>query len=271
MSRTSVRSEWKALETVHARASANVRLASPESDWNGIAASRFRLGQADVSLPPLGVPAFGVNYGEPLRLERTLHGRRTSGDVSPGQLAILPPDADTRWIFDRMGDIVLVYVSRELLDEAVEDGTGRDPRLVEIVPRFLIRDLILERTAHLLLREMAEPRPESRLAAEALAQELVGYLITAHSNLAIPPRSRPHAIAPSRLKRVREFMRANLNRALSLRETAGAAGMSVFHFARSFKEATGARRISTCSSSACARRAPCCTIEHCRSDRSPRQ
>ena len=69
MSRTSARSEWKALETVHTRASANVRLASPESDWNGIAASRFRLGQADVSLPPLGVPAFGVNYGEPLRLE----------------------------------------------------------------------------------------------------------------------------------------------------------------------------------------------------------
>jgi AraC family transcriptional regulator len=46
-------------------------------------------------------------------------------------------------------------------------------------------------------------------------------------------------MAPSRLKRAREFMRANLNRALYLRETTEAAGMSVFHFARSFKEATG--------------------------------
>lgn len=206
MNRPSARSEWKALETVHARASANVRLASPESDWNGIAASRFRLGQADVSLPPLAVPAFGVNYGEPLRLERTIRGRRMSGHVSPGQLAILPPDADTRWIFDRMGDIVLVYVSRELFDQGVEDGTSRDPRLVEIVPRFLIRDLALERTAHLLLKEMAELRPESRLAAEALAQELVGYLITAHSNLAIPPRSRTRhmGMSPSKFRDVIE-------------------------------------------------------------------
>ena len=89
------RAEWKALQTVHARAKADVRLVSPENDWNVIAASRFRLGQVDVLLPPLGVPAFGINYGEPLMLERTLHGRRTSGSVTPGQLAILPPDAET--------------------------------------------------------------------------------------------------------------------------------------------------------------------------------
>jgi hypothetical protein len=101
--------EWKALETVHARAQAHVRLASAERGWNGIAASRFRLGQHDVSLPPLTVPAFGVNYGAPLRLERTLHGRRTSGSVTPGHLAILPPDADTRWILDPVSYCPLVH------------------------------------------------------------------------------------------------------------------------------------------------------------------
>lgn len=150
---------------------------------NGIAASRFRLGQHDVSLPPLTVPAFGVNYGAPLRLERTLYGRRTSGSVTPGHLAILPPDADTRWIFDRTGDVVLVYVSRKVLDQAVEESMDREPRSVEIVPRFLIRDIVLERIAHQLLREIAEPRPESPLAAETLAQELAGHLIAAHCNL----------------------------------------------------------------------------------------
>jgi AraC family transcriptional regulator len=239
MSHVPARAEWKALETVHARANARVRLASPGNDWNGIAASRFRLGQVDVSLPALAVPAFGVNYGESLKLERTLHGRKTSGRVSAGQLAILPPDTDTRWIFDKTGDIVLVYVSRKLLDQAVEDGVDRDPRSVEIVPRFLIRDLVLERTAHQLLGEISEPRPESRLAAEALAQDLVCHLIAAHSNLAFLPPSRPHAMAPSRLKRAQEFMRANLAGTVCLREIAEAAGMSLFHFARGFRQATG--------------------------------
>lgn len=94
----------------------------------------------------------------------------------------------------------------------------RDSRLVEIVPRFLIRDLVLERAAHQLLREIAQARPGGHLAAEALAQELVGHLIAAHSNLALPPRNRLHTLAPSRLKRVQEFMRANLATELSLQD-----------------------------------------------------
>jgi AraC family transcriptional regulator len=39
------------------------------------------------------------------------------------------------------------------------------------------------------------------------------------------------------MKRVHEFVWANLDRPVSLREMAQAAGMSVFHFARGFKEA----------------------------------
>ena len=77
-----------------------------------------------------------------------------------------PPDAGTRWIFDSTGDVALVYLSRAVLDQAIEDGADRDPRLIEIVPRFLIRDLVLERFAHQLLREVAEARPEGSLAAE---------------------------------------------------------------------------------------------------------
>jgi AraC family transcriptional regulator len=237
MSRLSPRAEWKALQTVHARANARVRLTSREADWAGIAASRFRLGRIDVRLPALTVPAFGVNYGESLKLERTLHGHRTSGSVAPGHLAILPPDADTRWIFNRTADVVLVYLSRDLLEKVVEEGVERDPRRVEIVPRFLIRDLVLEQTAHRLLKEIAEPRPESCLAAEALAHSLVSHLLVTHSNLAVPP-ARVRPMAPKRLKRVQEFVWANLDRPVSLREMAQAAGMSVFHFARGFKEAT---------------------------------
>jgi AraC family transcriptional regulator len=238
MTRVTPRAEWKALQTVHARAKARVRQASRETDWTGIAASRFRLGRTDVNLPALTVPAFGVNYGGPLKLERTLHGRRTNGSVAPGHLAILPPDADTRWIFNRRADVVLVYLSRDLLEEVIEESVGRDPRAVEIAPRFLIRDLVLERTAHRLLKEITEPRPESRLAAEALALDLVAHLLGAHSNLTVPlGRTRP--IAPNRLKRAHEFVWANLDRPVSLQQMAQAAGMSVFHFARGFKEATG--------------------------------
>jgi AraC family transcriptional regulator len=239
MSRARFGSEWLALETVHARTQAHVRLASRENTWTGIAASRFCAGVHDVQLPPLAVPAFGVSYGDPFRLERVLNGRRTSGSVTPGQLSILPPDAETRWIFDRTGDVALVFLSRSILDQAVEEVIDRDPRSVEIVPRFLIRDLVLERIAHGLLKAIREPHPECSLVEETLAQELVGHLLLAHSSSRAALATRDYGVTPSRLRRVQEFMRANLARPLSLQEMAAVAGMSLYHFARGFREATG--------------------------------
>src|SRR5262245_59803652 len=92
--------QWRALQTVHAVTRADVRLTSPENDWD-VAATRFRLGQIDINLPPLDIPVFGVNYGQPMRLERTLQGSKANGQVAPGHVAVLPQGVDTRWVFDR--------------------------------------------------------------------------------------------------------------------------------------------------------------------------
>jgi AraC family transcriptional regulator len=234
----STRAEQEALSTVHTRASARIGLTSAESGWETIAASRFLLGRVDVTLPPLAAPTFGINYGGLLRIERTLNGRRTAGSVTPGHVAILPPDAATRWSFDRTGDIVLVSLSPNVVDEAIEDGAERNPQLAEIVPRFLIRDLVLERIAHQLLRGLCEPHPDGRLAAQVLAQELARHLIAAHSNLA-PRTPTRYMMAPGKLRRTEEFIRANLSREISLQQLADAAGMSLYHFAKTFKQATG--------------------------------
>ena len=238
-SRIPARYEWNALQTVHAQTSADVVLASPADGWEGIAVTRFRLGCTDVELPPLGVPTFGINYGQPFNLERTLNRRKVSGAFSPGQLAILPTDFSTRWVFDRTGEIVLVSLSRQLLEQAILEGTGRDPRSTEIVPRFLIRDLGLERIAHHLLREVCEPGAETALKIDLLARSMAEHLVSAHSNSTDKAPAQRHAIAPGRLKRAQEFMRTNLARSMTLQEIADAAGVSVFHFARSFKQATG--------------------------------
>ena len=116
-----------------------------------------------------GSPTFGVNYGPEMRLERTLQGRRVGGCGSPGHLCILPPDAETRWVFDEPGDVALVFLNRELFDRAVEEDVDLDPARVELVPRFIIRDLVLERIAHSLLKEIFEPGA-TRLLTEEFAQ-----------------------------------------------------------------------------------------------------
>jgi AraC family transcriptional regulator len=233
------RPEQMALELVHQLAAAQVMLASPPSRWNCVAASRFRMGKVDVSLPALGVPTFGVNYGPDMWLERTLQGRRVSGWGSAGHLSILPPDSDTRWVFAEPGDVALVFLDRQLFNRALEEGVDRDPAHVEVVPRFVIRDLVLERIAHKLLREICEPRA-GRLLTEELAQELASHLICTHSNVDYPQRiERTHSMAPRRLKRAEDYIVSNLQIEMSLQDIAEAAGMSLFHFAKAFKQTTG--------------------------------
>jgi AraC family transcriptional regulator len=233
------RPEHTALELVHRLAAAHVTRISPANPWNCVAASRFRMGKLDITLPALGAPTFGVNYGLDMRLERTIHGRRVHGRGAAGHLSILPPDAETRWVFEEPGDVALVFLNRQLFDQAVEVAADRDPAHVEVVPRFVIRDLVLERIAHRLLKEIAEP-DASRLLTEEIAQELASHLIDSHCNIVHPrPRMRGYTMAPGKLRRAQEFIIANLHADMSLEDIAGAAGMSLFHFAKSFKDATG--------------------------------
>jgi AraC family transcriptional regulator len=235
----SARSERTALELVHSLAAAQVMLASPSNKWNCVAASRFRMGRVNIDLPALQAPTFGVNYGADMRLERTLQGRRVAGRGLAGHLSILPPDSDTRWVFDEPGDVALVFLNRQLFDQAVEECVDRDPTRIEVVPRFIIRDLVLERIAHRLLKEISEPGA-ARLLTEQLALELASHFISKHSNVEhLPQNERTHSMMPSKLKRAEDFIVSNLQSEMSLQDIATAAGMSLFHFAKAFKQTTG--------------------------------
>lgn len=230
--------ERAALQTVHQLADARKVRASHHSSWTSVAATRFRMGRTDVTLPALGVPAYGVNYGQHMQLRRTLNGRTVETGAGPGQLSVLTPDVPTRWVFDEPGDVALVFLRGEVFERAIAEGTGRGRGAVEIAPGFAIRDLVLERIAHQLLKEIREPGPAGTLLTDELAQELAAHLVASHSNVQ-PRPERSHAIAPARLRRAVEFMLSNIHGELSLVDIASAAGMSLFHFAKAFKQSTG--------------------------------
>jgi AraC family transcriptional regulator len=233
------RRERAALGLVHRAAQADVMHASPPADRSAVAVTRFRFRRLDVALPALGVPAFGINYGPEMQLQRTLHGRHVSGRGVAGHLSLLPPDSPSRWVFDKPGDVALVCLDRRLFDDAVAEIAGREPGAVEIRPEFAIRDLTLERIAHQLLQAVAGQGHGGRLETETLAHDLARHLLTAHTNLEVRGAARRRAMVPSRLRRVEEFVLAHLPLDISLKDIAAAAGMSVFHFAKAFRQTTG--------------------------------
>jgi AraC family transcriptional regulator len=233
------RPERKALEVVHMQAAADVRLLSPANDWDAVAVSRLRLGKLDFPLPPLHGPVFAVNYGTPYHLQGMLQGRTASVRHGPGHISIPPPDFATRWVCDRAGDIVVVSLSRDVLNRSVAEGAARDPSLVEIIPTFIVRDLVLERIAHQLLQDFAYPERGGRLCVETRAMELAARLLSAHSSLGQPLDRRRRIIQPTKLRRVRDLVESGLASDLALSELAAAADMTLFHFAKAFRDTTG--------------------------------
>jgi AraC family transcriptional regulator len=79
----------------------------------------------------------------------------------------------------------------------------------------------------------------SRLLLDSLLESLCVRLAEKHASLSPRGVSTPVALASHRLRRVLEFMDANIGNDIALADLVAAAGTSQFHFSRAFHAATG--------------------------------
>lgn len=230
--------ERAAQELVHRRARAQIEQISPDN-WRQVAVSRYRIREERIDLPPLPVPSVSISRSRGHRIERILRGRRSFGWAVKGHIALLPSDAGTAWTLDRDLEISQIYLDRALLLRVVEEEMDRGSGGLEIRSDFLIRDQRIERIAAELLTELDRPGVGTSLLVESLTLDLAVHLARGYSNLKQRRAPRSYSIAPRKLADARTYIEANLDRKITLDEMAAAVGMSRFHFAKSFKAATG--------------------------------
>ncbi|HEY1577627.1 MAG TPA: AraC family transcriptional regulator [Terracidiphilus sp.] len=128
----------------------------------------------------------------------------------------------------RIPDSAFMEAARERL----RDGS------LEIVPRHVVAD---DRLTHLLFAldaERARGYSAGRLFVDCIETALANLLITSFNVFA--PRSIPRkgGMAPRVLRRVIEFMHANLDKQIGLKELADCAGLSLSHFSFQFRAST---------------------------------
>jgi AraC-like DNA-binding protein len=78
-------------------------------------------------------------------------------------------------------------------------------------------------------------------ASQIIVSEHLSASATAAINLPVTP-SRPNVrggLPPRAVRRVREYVEAHLDESISVEVLAGIAGLSMFHFARAFKQSEG--------------------------------
>ena len=110
----------------------------------------------------------------------------------------------------------------------------------DLTPQLNLRDPQVLRLVQLLQTEVEKGSPTGSLFGETIGNSLILYLAQ-HYSRAVPGQEQIRGGIPRlRLKRVLEYIEANLSCDVHLDELAETAGLSSFHFAKLFKQSTGA-------------------------------
>jgi AraC family transcriptional regulator len=181
---------------------------------------------------------FDFHLGPPVQVTCRMDGQQRHGLQIQGHCSIVSAGTAHRWMFERPAGALLVRLSPAFVRE-IADAMNIKPQAAELAPRIQMRDAQIERIGWIMQAEAHEDYPTGRLFMDSLATALAARLLalqTHHDG----PRPKPgRGLPPWRLRRVIEYIEANLDRNLALAELADVAGFSLSHFKSLFKQAAG--------------------------------
>ncbi|UQA59174.1 AraC family transcriptional regulator [Polyangium aurulentum] len=211
--------------------------------WNGVTvhALEFHIAQtrswSDLSSEQTSL-SIVLDQAGPGRIEPRLKRDQPlpAGEAGPRGMSLIPGGM-TLW-----GHTEGIYYVREVrLDIDFVTLSGRlgekFDRLQTQTPRTLFRDERVWRLGALLAEQVERPDEYSPLYAESLMVALFIDLLRLGD--AAERAKKPSGLAPWQLRRVVEYLQANLAASVHLEELAALTGLSQSQFGRAFKASTG--------------------------------
>jgi AraC family transcriptional regulator len=114
---------------------------------------------------------------------------------------------------------------------------------IDLIADCDIGDPLVHQIGRTLAAEVDAGAPGGSIYAESLVNTLVAHMLRHYSNAGERFQHHLGGLPKHKLRRVTEFIEENLEHDLTLSEIAEIAELSPFHFARSFKQATGSTPI----------------------------
>lgn len=157
----------------------------------------------------------------------SLYGK---GDISitPAEMPFFARwDGEDHYLHIRIASQFIQNVARETLDRSFNQ--------FELLPEFQTRDRQVEAIAMLLLNELQQEDPGSRLYIESLTNVLAVHLLRHYA------AAKPHfpiyagGLPQRQLMRILDFINDSLSQDIRLADLAALLGISQFHFSHLFK------------------------------------
>lgn len=207
-------------------------------EWEGIRVQHCRVrggeaGRRHITEHQITIPLDGSFISE----VHSATGRNRTGPVTVGKTPILPAGQTYCAQWDGEIEEVTLFIDPSLIARVAADSDVIDR--IELVEACTAKDPIIRQIGLALMAEVDSERAASRLYAESLANVLAVHLFRNYTISVCRAPLHTGGLTGRKLRQAREFIADNLERDLSLTEIASAVGLSPFHFARSFKQATG--------------------------------
>jgi len=214
--------------------------ASARLGWSGLEALLFNdMPDAEIERPPLTHHELVLFNRPPDVFGLDYEGVRRNLPPPAGTVAVVPAGTPSRRQWRGHMGSLLVFLEPDLVTRVAAEQFGLDPARWAVPPldfldRPQLRAAMLAVEAELTAGGLGGP-----LAAESLANLLAVHLIRHVSAPRRLERGRDGALPRGRLRAVVEYIEDHLDDGLSLEQMAATAHLSVYHFARQFRAATG--------------------------------
>jgi AraC family transcriptional regulator len=205
--------------------------------WGGIALEKY-------TVPAVFIPRhehpenfLHVVLNGAVKYEVNTRGRNLRFTSRPGTIFLLPRGTVDEVNWTGPTQRVIVNIRTSLLTHALEETAHQTE--VELREHW---DLMDRHISALLLEMMADlddNSPAGTIYGESLANALAVYLVRRYAVRRITPIICKGGLPGNRLKRVLDYIEANLDENISLAQLAAVAGMSPHYFSELFKLSTG--------------------------------
>jgi AraC family transcriptional regulator len=160
------------------------------------------------------------------------------GSVTAGALQVTEPGVAARCLFRGPYDVLHLHVPNALIAKFSRELSGCEEGALRSGP-VLAQDPVAERLGRALLAAEESGGAFGQLYADCITTAIVSRLLAPAGHAGPSTRTKIAELARWRLRRVTEYVEANLAEPVSLADLASAAGLTRMHFAAQFRAATG--------------------------------
>ena len=205
--------------------------------WKGVALEAHTTGPCDHPDHVHPTHFVQLQLRGPVRYRWTTNGVTRDGTAEPGTLFLCPRGSRDRVEWLDPTDRILLSIEHPVITRVLEETTARDD--VELQQSFEMHDRHIASLILALRADLEDGSPAGHLYGDSLITALAVYIQNRYAVFRHRTAQFRGGMPSARLKRVLEYIDANLGEDISLSALAQVAGMGPHYFCDLFRQSIG--------------------------------